>query len=130
MSEVTNEQKLYVLLDCLYEKTLLEKYVWRIVSRNMSKSYSWWTPANKELQRDNYIDYGVAVGKDGKPRQVWSTNSLGEKQIPILLRGTRFEKNIFSKLLSYVFAAICALVAAVITAFGEDLYKFIKETIQ
>lgn len=127
MSEITNEQRLYVLLKYLRRKTPKDKCIWSVVSRNTHESHSWMDDTIKELRRDEYLDYGIGMSRK-EVREVYSTTSSGKDEIPKLWRASKFRTPLFSKVYKYILAVITMLITALVTAFAKDLYDFIKET--
>lgn len=89
--EITDEQKLYVLLDCLYSKNPVEQDIWKIVSKRVSKDDALYRTVADRLTSNGYLEHGIACS-GGIPRDVWSTTDLGKIQIPILWKSSRIRK--------------------------------------
>lgn len=88
MAEVTNEQKLYVLLYGTYNKNEQEKSIWGIIKDRYSKDSSWFVDVAKNLNADNYVNYSCGMESGSH----WAATDLGRKQIPILWSGSRLKK--------------------------------------
>lgn len=88
MAEITNEQKLYVLLYGTYNKNEQEKSIWSIIKDRYSKDSSWFVDVAKNLNADNYVNYSCGMESGSH----WTATDLGRKQIPILWSGSRLKK--------------------------------------
>lgn len=88
MAEITNEQKLYVLLYGTYNKNEQEKSIWSIIKDRYSKDSSWFVDVAKNLNADNYVNYSCGMESGSH----WAATDLGRKQIPILWSGSRLKK--------------------------------------
>lgn len=89
MAEITNEQKLYVLLYGTYNKNEQEKSIWSIIKDRYSKDSSWFVDVAKNLNADNYVNYSCGMESGSH----WAATDLGRKQIPILWSGSRLKKD-------------------------------------
>ena len=88
MAEITNEQKLYVLLYGTYNKNEQEKSIWSIIKDRYSKDSSWFVDVAKNLNADNYVNYSCGMESGSH----WAATDLGRKQIPILWNGSTLKK--------------------------------------
>ena len=88
MAEITNEQKLYVLLYGTYNKNEQEKSIWSIIKDRYSKDSSWFVDVAKNLNADNYVNYSCGMESGSH----WAATDLGRKQIPILWSGSMLKK--------------------------------------
>lgn len=88
MAEITNEQKLYVLLYGTYNKNEQEESIWDIIKERYSKDSSWFVDVAKNLNADNYVNYSCGMESGSH----WAATDLGRKQIPILWSGSRLKK--------------------------------------
>lgn len=88
MADVTNEQKLYVLLYGTYNKNEQEKSIWSIIKDRYSKDSSWFVDVAKNLNADNYVNYSCGMESGSH----WAATDLGRKQIPILWNGSTLKK--------------------------------------
>lgn len=88
MSGITNEQKLYVLLNGTCSKTEEEKAVWGVVRKWCSKDASWFADVADNLVKNGYVShsFGTISGN------VWTATDEGRKQIPILWRGSMLRR--------------------------------------
>ena len=127
MGEITNEQRLYVLLKYLHRKSFKDRYIWNVVFKRTHESRSWMDDTIRELRGDEYLNYGIGISSK-EVREVYSTTPLGKGEIPKLWRNSKFRTTLLSKVYRYTLAVIGMLVTALVTAFAKDLYDFIKET--
>lgn len=123
MADVTNEQKLYVLLYGTYNKNEQEKSIWSIIKDRYSKDSSWFVDVAKNLNADNYVNYSCGMESGSH----WAATDLGRKQIPILWSGSRLKKNHEEEMKAlkkesslktkhpYIDYAIKAIITAVVT---------------
>lgn len=88
MTEITNEQKLYVLLYGTYNKNEQEKSIWSIIKDRYSKDSSWFVDVAKNLNADNYVNYSCGMESGSH----WAATDLGRNQIPILWNGSTLKK--------------------------------------
>lgn len=88
MAEITNEQKLFVLLYGTYNKNEQEKSIWSIIKDRYSKDSSWFVDVAKNLNADNYVNYSCGMESGSH----WAATDLGRKQIPILWSGSTLKK--------------------------------------
>lgn len=88
MAEITNEQKLFVLLYGTYNKNEQEKSIWSIIKDRYSKDSSWFVDVAKNLNADNYVNYSCGMESGSR----WAATDLGRKQIPILWNGSTLKK--------------------------------------
>ena len=91
MAEITNEQKLYVLLDSIRDKSEYEQEVWSIIYDNVSPDGAWKENVARLLIDSEYLNRGYGYGNH-ESRVVYSVTKLGRRQIPILWNGSTLKK--------------------------------------
>lgn len=91
MAEITNEQKLYVLLDNIRDKSEYEKEIWGIVYDHVSPDDAWKEGVAELLVKSEYLNRGYAYSKQ-ESRVVYSVTKQGRRQIPILWNGSTLKK--------------------------------------
>lgn len=91
MAEITNEQKLYVLLDSIRDKSEYEQEIWSIIYDNVSPDGAWKENVAKLLVDSEYLIRGYGYGNH-ESRVVYSVTKLGRRQIPILWNGSALKK--------------------------------------
>ena len=91
MAEVTNEQKLYVLLDNIRDKSEYEQEIWSIIYDHVSPDDAWKESVAELLVKSAYLDRGYAYGNQ-ESRVVYSPTKDGRRQIPILWNGSELKK--------------------------------------
>lgn len=91
MAEVTNEQKLYVLLDNIRDKSEYEKEIWGIIYDHVSPDDAWKEDVAILLVNSKYLNRGYAFNNQ-ESRVVYSITKHGRKQIPILWNGSELKK--------------------------------------
>lgn len=91
MAEITNEQKLYVLLDNIRDKSEYEQEIWGIIYDNVSPDGAWRENVAKLLVDSEYLNRGYGYGNH-ESRVVYSVTKQGRKQIPILWNGSALKK--------------------------------------
>lgn len=91
MAEVTNEQKLYVLLDNIRDKSDYEQEIWSIIYDHVSPDDAWKEGVAELLVKSAYLDRGYAYGNQ-ESRVVYSPTKDGRRQIPILWNGSALKK--------------------------------------
>lgn len=91
MAEVTNEQKLYVLLDNIRDKSDYEQEIWSIIYDHVSPDDAWKEDVAELLVKSAYLDRGYAYGNQ-ESRVVYSPTKDGRRQIPILWNGSALKK--------------------------------------
>lgn len=91
MAEVTNEQKLYVLLDNIRDKSEYEQEIWGIIYDHVSPDDSWKDDVAMLLVKSEYLNRGYAYCNQGS-RVVYSVTKQGRNQIPILWNGSALKK--------------------------------------
>lgn len=91
MAEVTNEQKLYVLLDNIRDKSEYEQEIWGIIYDNVSPDDAWKEGVAELLVKSAYLDRGYAYSNQ-ESRVVYSVTEQGRNQIPILWNGSTLKK--------------------------------------
>lgn len=91
MSESTNEQKLYVLLDNIRDKSEYEQEIWGIIYDNVSPDGVWKEGVAELLVKSEYLNRGYAYSNQ-ESRVVYSVTKLGRRQIPILWNGSTLKK--------------------------------------
>lgn len=91
MAEVTNEQKLYVLLDNIRDKSEYEQEIWGIIYDHVSPDDAWKEDVAMLLVKSEYLNRGYALNNQ-ESRVVYSVTKQGRKQIPILWNGSTLKK--------------------------------------
>lgn len=91
MAEVTNEQKLYVLLDNIRDKSEYEKEIWCIIYDHVSPDDAWKEDVAMLLVKSEYLNRGYAFNNQ-ESRVVYSITKQGRNQIPILWNGSALKK--------------------------------------
>lgn len=91
MAEVTNEQKLYVLLDNIRDKSDYEQEIWSIIYDHVSPDDAWKEDVAELLKKSEYLNRGYAYGNQ-ESRVVYSVTKQGRIQIPILWNGSELKK--------------------------------------
>lgn len=91
MAEVTNEQKLYVLLDNIRDKSEYEQEIWSIIYDHVSPDDAWKEGVAELLVKSEYLNRGYAYGNQ-ESRVVYSPTKDGRRQIPILWNGSELKK--------------------------------------
>lgn len=91
MAKITNEQKLYVLLDNIRDKSDYEQEIWSIIYDHVSPDNEWKEDVAELLVKSEYLNRGYAYGNQ-ESRVVYSPTKDGRKQIPILWNGSALKK--------------------------------------
>lgn len=91
MAKVTNEQKLYVLLDNIRDKSEYEQEIWGIIYDHVSPDDAWKEDVAMLLVKSEYLNCGYAYSNQ-ESRVVYSITKQGRKQIPILWNGSTLKK--------------------------------------
>lgn len=91
MAEITNEQKLYVLLDNIRDKSDYEQEIWSIIYDHVSPDDDWKEGVAELLVKSEYLNRGYAYDNQ-ESRVVYSPTKDGRKQIPILWNGSELKK--------------------------------------
>ncbi len=91
MAKITNEQKLYVLLDNIRDKSDYEQEIWRIIYDHVSPDDAWKEGVAELLVKSEYLNRGYAYGNQ-ESRVVYSPTKDGRRQIPILWNGSELKK--------------------------------------
>lgn len=91
MAEITNEQKLYVLLDNIRDKSDYEQEIWSIIYDHVSPDDVWKEGVAELLVKSAYLNRGYAYGNQ-ESRVVYSPTKDGRRQIPILWNGSELKK--------------------------------------
>jgi hypothetical protein len=137
MVEITNEQKLYVLLDNIRDKSDYEQEIWSIIYDHVSPDDAWKEGVAELLVKSEYLNRGYAYGNQ-ESRMVYSPTKDGRRQIPILWNGSELKKehedevkalkkeSSFKTKHPYIDYAIKAVITAVITILVGLVYKFIS----
>lgn len=137
MAEVTNEQKLYVLLNNIREKSEYEQEIWCIIYDHVSPDDAWKEGIAELLVKSAYLNRGYAFNNQ-ESRVVYSITKQGRNQIPILWNGSALKKeheeevkalkkeSSFKTKHPYIDYAIKAIITAVITILVGLIYKFIS----
>ena len=137
MAEVTNEQKLYVLLDNIRDKSEYEQEIWGIIYDHVSPDDAWKEGVASLLVKSEYLNRGYGFSNQ-ESRVVYSITKQGRNQIPILWNGSTLKKEHEEKVKAlkkessfktkhpYIDYAIKAVITAVITILVGLVYKFIS----
>lgn len=91
MAEITNEQKLYVLLDNIRDKSEYEQEIWGIIYDHVSPDDSWKEGVSELLVKSGYFNRGYAYSNQ-ESRVVYSITKQGRSHIPILWNGSTLKK--------------------------------------
>lgn len=91
MADVTNEQKLYVLLDNVRDKSEYEQEIWGIIYDHVSPDDAWKEDVAMLLVKSEYLNRGYAFNNQ-ESRVVYSITKQGRNQIPILWNGSALKK--------------------------------------
>ena len=91
MAEVTNEQKLYVLLDNIRDKSEYEQEIWGIIFDHVSPDDAWKESVAELLVKSAYLNRGYGF-RNQESRVVYSITKQGRNQIPILWNGSVLKK--------------------------------------
>ena len=91
MAKITNEQKLYVLLDNIRDKSEYEQEIWSIIYDHVSPDDAWKEDVAELLVKSEYLNRGYAYGNQ-ESRVVYSVTKQGRRQIPILWNGSELKK--------------------------------------
>ena len=91
MAKVTNEQKLYVLLDNIRDKSEYEQEIWSLIYDHVSPDDAWKKGVAELLVKSAYLDRGYAFNNQ-ESRVVYSVTKQGRNQIPILWNGSTLKK--------------------------------------
>lgn len=91
MAKITNEQKLYVLLDNIRDKSDYEQEIWSIIYDHVSPDDAWKEGVAELLVKSEYLNRGYAYGNQ-ESRVVYSPTKDGRRQIPILWNGSELKK--------------------------------------
>lgn len=91
MAEITNEQKLYVLLDNIRDKSEYEQEIWGIIYDHVSPDDAWKEGVAELLVKSAYLDRGYGFSNQ-ESRVVYSITKQGRNQIPILWNGSTLKK--------------------------------------
>ena len=137
MAEITNEQKLYVLLDNIRDKSEYEQEIWGIIYDHVSPDDAWKEGVSELLVKSAYLDRGYGFSNQ-ESRVVYSITKQGRKQIPILWNGSALKneheeevkalkkESSFKTKHPYIDYAIKAVITAVITILVGLVYKFVS----
>lgn len=137
MAEITNEQKLYVLLDNIRDKSEYEQEIWGIIYDYVSPDDAWKDDVASLLVKSGYLDRGYGFSNQ-ESRVVYSITKQGRNQIPILWNGSALKKEHEEKVKAlkkessfktkhpYIDYAIKAVITAVITILVGLVYKFVS----
>ena len=137
MAEITNEQKLYVLLDNIRDKSEYEQEIWGIIFDHVSPDDAWKEGVAELLVKSAYLNRGYGFSNQ-ESRVVYSITKQGRKQIPILWNGSALKKeheeevkalkkeSSFKTKHPYIDYAIKAVITAVITILVGLVYKFVS----
>ena len=91
MAKVTNEQKLYVLLDNIRDKSEDEQAIWSLIYDHVSPDDAWKEDVAMLLVNSEYLNRGYAFNNQ-ESRVVYSVTKQGRNQIPILWNGSTLKK--------------------------------------
>lgn len=137
MAEITNEQKLYVLLDNIRDKSEYEQEIWGIIFDHVSPDDAWKEGVASLLVKSEYLNRGYGFSNQ-ESRVVYSITKQGRKQIPILWNGSALKNEheeevkalkkeySFKTKHPYIDYAIKAVITAVITILVGLVYKFVS----
>lgn len=137
MAEITNEQKLYVLLDNIRDKSEYEQEIWGIIFDHVSPDDAWKEGVASLLVKSEYLNRGYGFSNQ-ESRLVYSITKQGRRQIPILWNGSALKKeheeevkalkkeSSFKTKHPYIDYAIKAVITAVITILVGLVYKFVS----
>lgn len=137
MAEITNEQKLYVLLDNIRDKSEYEQEIWGIIFDHVSPDDTWKESVAELLVKSAYLNRGYGFSNQ-ESRVVYSITKQGRNQIPILWNGSTLKKEHEEKVKAlkkessfktkhpYIDYAIKAVITAVITILVGLVYKFVS----
>lgn len=137
MAKITNELKLYVLLDNIRDKSEYEQEIWGIIYDHVSPDDAWKEDVARLLVKSEYLNRGYAYCNQ-ESRVVYSITKHGRNQIPILWNGSTLKKEHEEKVKTlekessfktkhpYIDYAIKAVITAVITILVGLVYKFIS----
>ena len=137
MAKITNERKLYVLLDNIRDKSDYEQEIWSIIYDHVSPDDAWKEGVAELLVKSEYLNRGYAYGNQ-ESRVVYSPTKDGRRQIPILWNGSELKKEHEEKVKAlkkessfktkhpYIDYAIKAMITAVITILVGLVYKLIS----
>lgn len=135
MAEITNEQKLYVLLNNIRDKSEYELEIWGIIYDHVSPDDAWKEGVAELLVKNAYLNRGYGFSNQ-ESRVVYSITKQGRNQIPILWNGSALKKeheekakalkkeSSFKTKHPYIDYAIKAIITAVITILVGLVYKF------
>lgn len=137
MAEITNEQKLYVLLDNIRDKSEYEQEIWGIIFDHVSPDDTWKESVAELQVKSGYLNRGYAYSNQ-ESRVVYSITKQGRNQIPVLWNGSTLKKvheekvkalkkeSSFKTKHPYIDYAIKAIITAVVTILVGLVYKFIS----
>lgn len=91
MAEVSNEQKLYVLLDNIRDKSEYEQEIWGIIYDHVSPDDAWKEGVAELLVKSEYLNRGYAYSNQ-ESRVVYSVTKQGRSQMSILWNGSALKK--------------------------------------
>lgn len=91
MAKITNEQKLYVLLDNTRDKSEYEQEIWSIIYDHVSPDDTWKESVAELLVKSAYLNRGYGFSNQ-ESRVVYSITKQGRNQIPILWNGSELKK--------------------------------------
>lgn len=91
MAKITNEQKLYVLLDNIRDKSEYEQEIWGIIYDHVSPDDAWKEGVSELLVKSAYLDRGYGFINQ-ESRVVYSVTKQGRNQMPILWNGSTLKK--------------------------------------
>lgn len=91
MAGITNEQKLYVLLDNIRDKSEYEQEIWGIIYGYVSPDDAWKEDVAMLLVKSEYLNRVYAFSNQ-ESRVVYSVTKQGRNQIPILWNGSALKK--------------------------------------
>ena len=97
MAGITNEQKLYVLLDNIQDKSEYEQEIWGIIYDHVSPDDAWKEGVAELLVKSEYLNRGYAYSSQ-ESRVVYSVTKQGRSQIPILWNGSTLKKEYEEKM--------------------------------
>lgn len=137
MESITNEQKLYVLLDNTHGRTDKENEPWRVLREQISPDTSWYEGVADILVSSGYLKRSYAYSRVTKEsRVIYDTTDDGRRQIPILWNGselrrmleeeekTRKKESSFKEKHGILYKILWATITAVIASLATILMNF------
>ena len=114
MAEITNEQKLYVLLDNIRDKSEYEQEIWGIIYDHVSPDDAWKEDVARLLVKSEYLNRGYAYCNQ-ESRVVYSVT---KQEVKTLEKESSFKEQhgvIYKIMWMVADALIGAIVGSVVT---------------